>query len=323
MSRDGLTRRGFLGKAALATGAAALAGCETETPDTKGGKPLNVRYGLNLLVYTVTFSKDQLDLIPKVADMGYDGVEIPFNDLSVLDAKATREALEKAGMGMMACSIMPPDANPCSPDAAVRQAAVERLKRMIDITAEMGGEAVAGPLYSPVGYLTGKGPTEEELKRCTEVLAAGAACAEKAKIPLAIEPLNRFETYIINTVDQALKMVKTVGSDYLTVQVDTFHANIEEKDTAASIRKIGKQWLGHIHASESDRGVPGTGQVRWKEVFRALKDIGYDRWIMIESFAMDIADLLAAACIWRPIYESADGLAKDGLKFLKEMARTA
>ena len=323
MSRDGLTRRGFLGKAALATGAAALAGCETQTPDTKGGKPLNVRYGLNLLVYTATFSKDQLDLIPKVADMGYDGVEIPFNDLSVLDAKATRAALEKAKMGMTACRVMMPGTSPCSEKPEERKAGVERLKAMIDITAEMGGEAVAGPLYSPVSYLTGRGRTEEEFKWCAQNLGAAAEHAKKAGIFLAIEPLNRFETYVINTNADALKLVKEVGSPNLTVQVDTFHANIEEKDTAAAIRAVGKEHLGHFHASESDRGVPGTGQVRWKEVFQALKEIGYDRWITIESFAIGIVDLCAAACIWRPIYESADGLATEGLKFLKEMARTA
>ena len=115
-------------------------------------------------------------------------------------------------------------------------------------------------------------------------------------------------------------MCREVGSEALKVQVDTFHANIEEKDTAAAIRAAGP-YVGHFHASESDRGVPGTGQVRWSEVFAALKDIKYDRWITIESFATGIVGLCAAACIWRPIYESADGLATDGLKFLKKTAK--
>ncbi|KPJ72481.1 MAG: hypothetical protein AMK72_08225 [Planctomycetes bacterium SM23_25] len=282
-----------------------------------------MRYGLNLLVYTATFSKDQLDLIAKVADMGYDGVEIPFNDLSVLDAKATRAALEKAKMGMTSCCVMMPGTSPCSQDADERKAGLKRLQEMIDITAEMGGEAVAGPLYAPVGQMSGRARTDDEWKWCVENLGAAAEHAKKANIMLAIEPLNRFETYVLNIDADALKLVKEVGSDRLTVQVDTFHANIEEKDTAAAIRAVGKEWLGHFHASESDRGVPGTGQVRWTEVFQALKAIGYDRWITIESFATGILDLCAAACIWRPIYESADGLARDGLKFLKDMARTA
>jgi len=281
---------------------------------------LNVRFGLNLLVYTAAFTKEKIDLIPKVADFGYDGVEIPFNDLSLLDAPATRQALEKAGVGMTACCVMMEGSNPCSPDAEERKRAVARLKRMVDLTGEMGGEAVAGPLYAPCGYMTGKGPTDEELTWCAECLSAAADHAEQADIPLAIEPLNRFETYVINTVDQALAMVERVGSPYLTVQVDTFHANIEEKDTGAAIRKVGKKHLGHFHASESDRGVPGTGQVAWEEAFAALRDLGYDKWVTIESFAIGILDLCAAASIWRPIYDSADGLAREGLAFLKKMA---
>ena len=275
-----------------------------------------MRYGLNLLVYTAAFTKDDVDLIPKVADMGYDGVEILFGDLSVLDPKATRSALEAAGMGMTACCVMPEDCNPCSPDPEVRKAAAERLEQMIDMTAEMGGEAIAGPLYAPVRYLTGQARTDDEWSRCADVLATGARRAEQAGIDMAIEPLNRFETYMINTVADAVRMCQEVGSERLKVQVDTFHANIEEKDTAAAIRAAGK-YVGHFHASESDRGVPGTGQVRWSEALAALNDVHYDRWITIESFATGIVDLCAAACIWRPIYESAEGLARDGLAFLK------
>ncbi|OGV63802.1 MAG: hypothetical protein A3K19_05005 [Lentisphaerae bacterium RIFOXYB12_FULL_65_16] len=279
-----------------------------------------MRYGLNLLTYTASFSKADLDLIPKVADMGYDGIEVLFGDLDVLDAPATRKALEKHRMGMTACCVMTERTSPCSPNAAERKAAVARLKRMIDLTAEMGGDAIAGPLYAPVRYLTGKARTADEWRWSADTLAAAAAHAEKAGIDMAIEPLNRFETHLINTIADAVLMCREVGSEALKVQVDTFHANIEEKDTAAAIRAAGP-YVGHFHASESDRGVPGTGQVRWSEVFAALKDIKYDRWITIESFATGIVGLCAAACIWRPIYESADGLATDGLKFLKKTAK--
>jgi len=322
MADSGLTRRGFIGATAAGAAAAGLAGCQPASDEQKGGEPLNVRFGLNLLVYTAAFTKDKIDLIPKVADFGFDGVEIPFNDLSLLDASATRQALEKAGLGMTACCVMMPGENPCSPDAEERKRAVARLKRMIDLTGEMGGDAVAGPLYSPCSYLTGKAATEDEWKWCAECLSAAADHAETAKIPMAIEPLNRFETYVINTVDQAMTMVKRVGSKYLTVQVDTFHANIEEKDTGEAIRKVAGH-LGHFHASESDRGTPGTGQVAWEDAFAALRDVGYDKWVTIESFATGILDLCAAASIWRPIYESADGLATEGLAFLKKMAGKA
>lgn len=281
---------------------------------------LDVRFGLNMLVYTPTFPKEKTDLIRKVADMGYDGVEIPFTDLDVLDGAATRKAREEAGMGLTACAVLVPGGNLCGTDPAERKAGLERLKRVIDITAEMGGDAVGGPLYAPVRELTGKARTDDEWKWAVEGLRAAAEHAAPAHITLAIEPLNRFETHVLNTAADGAKMARAVNHPNLKVQIDTFHSNIEEKDTAAAIRATDGL-VGHFHASESDRGVPGTGQVRWKECFAALRDIQYKGWVTIESFATGIVDLCAAACIWRPIYESADALAVEGLAFLKSMAR--
>ena len=277
------------------------------------------KYGLNLLVYTAAFSTDQLGLIAKVADMGYDGVEVPFNDLSILDPAGTRKACQTAGVDMTACCVIMPGESISSPDADERKRGVQRLRKMIDITAEMGGDIVSGPLYAPVGHLTGRARTEDEWNWCADGLSAAAQHAAAAGVTLVIEPLNRFETYVFNTAADAVKLVETVGSDNLKIQIDTFHGNIEEKDTAAAIRATGK-WLGHFHASESDRGELGTGQVRWDEVFAALHDIDYSGWVTIESFATGILDLCAAACIWRPIYDSADALAIDGLAFLKQTA---
>lgn len=281
---------------------------------------LDVRFGLNLLVYTAAFTRDQVDLIPKAAEMGYDGVEVLFADLDILDAKATRRAREKAGVGLTACGIMLPGTSLCSADAGERAAGAARLARMTDLAAEMGGDTVAGPIYAPVRQLTGRPRSQDEWHWCAEGLSKAAAYAANAGILLAVEPLNRFETHVLNTVADTVRMVREVGSPNLAVQIDTFHANIEEKDTAAAIRAAGRD-LGHFHASESDRGIPGTGQVPWRKVFAALRRTGYHRWVTIESFAQGIVDLCAAACIWRPIYESADRLAQDGLKFLKEMAR--
>jgi D-psicose/D-tagatose/L-ribulose 3-epimerase len=215
-----------------------------------------------------------------------------------------------------------PDANVTSTDAACRARGVERLKKIVDITAEMGGDTVAGPLYAPVGKLTGRGRSADEWKWACEGLRAAAEHAERSRVTLAIEPLNRFETHVINTAADATALVKVVNLPSLKVQLDTFHMNIEEKSSPAAIRATGAS-LGHFHASESDRGMLGTGQVRWQECFRALKEVNYDRWVTIESFATGIVDLCAAACIWRPIYDSPDSLARDGLAFLRKMANAA
>ena len=281
-----------------------------------------MRFGLNLLLYTAEFTSKHLDLIPKVAEMGYDGVEIPFMALDALDAAGTRKALQKAGIGATACAVLFPGQNFTSAKEEERRAASDRLARCHELTAAMGGDTVAGPLYAPVGLLTGRGRTAEEWKRAVDGLGQAAEKAAAAKVTLAIEPLNRFETYFLNTAADALALVKEVGNPRLTVQIDTFHSNIEEKNTPAAIRLVGRH-LGHFHVSESDRGVPGTGQVPWKEVFKALKDVGYGRWVTIESFARGILELCAAASIWRDIYPSADALAKDGLAFMRAMAAAA
>ena len=281
-----------------------------------------MRFGLNALLYTASFSNDNLDLIPKVAEFGYDGIELPFIDLDAIDTAATRRALDAAGLGSTGCAVLVPGTSIISGDAAERQAGIARLKQCVDIAAAIGADGVAGPLYSPVGQLTGVGRTDDEWQRGIDGLRTAAEYAGDAGVALAIEPLNRFETYFINTAADALAMVNAVGHPALTVQLDTFHANIEEKDTPAAIRLLGDK-LGHFHACENDRGQPGTGQVPWDAVFAALSDVGYDGWVVIETFARDILDLCAAAAIWRDIYDSADGLARDGLAFLREKAGAA
>jgi len=276
-----------------------------------------MKFGLNTLLYAAQFTADDLPLVDKVAALGYDGIEIPFIDLDSLDAAATRRALEAAGLGATACAVLVPGTSLISDEPAERAAGVERLRRCVALAAEIGAEAVAGPLYAPVGQLAGRGRTEEEWKRAVEGLRAAAEAAAEAGIFLAIEPLNRFETYFLNTAADALRLVEEVGHPALKVQVDTFHAHIEENDTAAAIRMLGDH-LGHFHASESNRGTPGTGQVHWETALGALRETGYQGWVTIESFATGIVDLCRAACIWRPIYESADQLARQGLAFLRE-----
>jgi len=321
MWKKRITRRALMETGVTAVAASSLLSSRSEAAPNPPSLD-KVRFGLNLLVYTATFSEDKTDLITKVADMGYDGVEIPFNDLDVLDAKATARAREKAGVGLTSCCVLLPGTSITSTDSSERKIGIERLRRMADITAEMGGDTVAGPLYAPVRELTGRARTADEWKWGVEGLRAAAEHAQKAGVILAVEPLNRFETHFLNTTEDAVKLVKAVDHPNIKVQIDTFHANIEEKNTPAAVRAAGS-FLGHFHASESDRGVPGTGQVPWKQCFSVLREIDYKGWITIESFATGIVDLCAAACIWRPIYESADDLAIKGLAFLKEMARTA
>ena len=141
--------------------------------------------------------------------------------------------------------------------------------------------------------------------------------AQKTRKQICLEPLNRFETDFINTCDQALKMIKAVGSPALKLHLDTFHMNIEEKDQAAAIRKAGKL-LGHFHACGSDRGTPGNDHIDWKPIAAALKSIGYKGDVVIESFTTDVKVIARAAAIWRRMEPTRDEIAVKGIKFLKK-----
>jgi D-psicose/D-tagatose/L-ribulose 3-epimerase len=187
----------------------------------------------------------------------------------------------------------------------------------------LGARALVGPVYSSVGRADAVPPAEYKQQWKTVVKNLKQVCkyAEKRGKLICMEPLNRFETDFINTCDQALRMVKAVGSPALKLHLDTFHMNIEEKSQAAAIRKAGKL-LGHFHACGSDRGTPGNDHIAWPAIAQALKAIGYDGDVVIESFTTDVKVIARAAAIWRRIEPTRNEIAVKGLKFLRETLAT-
>jgi len=278
-----------------------------------------MKFGLNLLLWTGAFSNETLDLIDKVADMGFDGAEITFIDIELVDVKKTAERLKARGLECIGCAVMTNDANPISSDPAVRKAAVQRLNRCLEMTDALGGQILVGPLYAPVGYIVGRRRTEDEWGWCRDVFKQAAKKAKQYGITMALEFLNRFETFFINTSADTVKMCKDVGEPCMGVHFDTFHANIEEKDVPEAVRKTGK-FLKHFHASENDRGMIGSGHIPYKEVFAELKKLKYDGWVVVESFGSSFKELAAACCIWRDLLPDPEVFAKEALKYLKNIA---
>jgi D-psicose/D-tagatose/L-ribulose 3-epimerase len=280
-----------------------------------------VKLGVDLMLWTGSFnSKSDMKLIGKVAKMGFDGVELPLFNLVTVDVRATARALKDAGLGCTACTVLSPKHSLVDDSPRVRQNGIDHLRRVLETVAEMGGEVVGGPEYSPVGQLVGRGRTRQEWDRCVQSLRKVAPTAEATGVMLAIEPINRFETYFLNLQGDAANLCKEVGSPKVKVHYDTFHANIEERDPVAALRKLGKL-LGHIHTCENDRGIPGTGHIDWEGTFKALKALKYEGWLTIESFVPAIKELAAAAAIWRPLAKDGDELARKGLAFLKKMVK--
>jgi D-psicose/D-tagatose/L-ribulose 3-epimerase len=277
-----------------------------------------MRIGINLLAWSGTVGPEERALFPALAQLGYSGVELPVFDPGALDDVALRTALETAGLACTVSSALPSGASLLDP--AERPAGVRFLQDCIRVSAALGATILCGPLYSPVGQLTGKPRSEEEWANCVAGLRDVGRAAADAGVVVALEPLNRFETYFLNTAADARRLVEEVGSDFVGIHLDTFHMHIEEKDPAAAIVHSGPL-LRHVHFSENDRGIPGTGQVPWSRVTAALAEAGYQGWIVFETFSNRVEALAAATAIWRPLVPDPMTYARESLRFARSLLR--
>jgi D-psicose/D-tagatose/L-ribulose 3-epimerase len=216
------------------------------------------------------------------------------------------------------CSVLIEGLSLISDDSVIRAKAVEQLRENIATTAEAGAKIIAGPMYSPVGYLAGRRRTTEEWNRAVDSWQELGPWLAQHQVTAAIEPLNRFETYFLNTAADATRFCDEVAHPNVGILFDTFHANIEEKSIADGYCKVAPH-LKHVHTCENDRGTPGSGHIEWAQVFEALKEIHYDGWLTIESFGSNLPEIAAAAAIWRDLAATPEAVAFDGIQFLKKM----
>jgi D-psicose/D-tagatose/L-ribulose 3-epimerase len=276
-----------------------------------------MKTGMNLLLWTTHVTDEHFPILATLKKVGFDGVELPLFEGNADHYKQIAKELRNQGLGCTAVTVANEQANPISPDAAVREAAVERLQWAIDMTATLGGEMLCGPYHSPLAVFTGRGPTEDEKKWAADVLRQAAEAAQKADIMLAIEYLNRFECYFLTTAADARALVQRVNHPHFRMMYDTFHANIEEKNIPHAIASVADSFV-HVHISENDRGTPGTGHVHWDETFRALRQVNYDGWLVIEAFGRALPALAAATRVWRDLFPKAEEVYTQGLRFMKE-----
>jgi D-psicose/D-tagatose/L-ribulose 3-epimerase len=276
-----------------------------------------MKIGMNLLLWTAHVTSEHFPLLARLKQAGFDGVELPLFEGDENHYKTVARELRNQGLGCTTVTVVAPEASPISPDAKVRQAALDRHKWAINMTAVLSGENLCGPYHSPLGVFSGSGPTSDEWKRAVDVLRQSAEVARKAKVMLAIEYLNRFECYFLTTATQAKALVREVAHPNFKTMFDTFHANIEEKSSGQAIKDLAGDFA-HVHISESDRGVPGTGQVHWDEVFKALHEVNYDGWMVIEAFGRALPALAAATKVWRDLFPSAEDVYTKGLKFIRD-----
>jgi len=276
-----------------------------------------MRIGMNMLLWTTDVGPEHYALLAELKGMGYDGVEIPIFKRDDADFRELRQALDDHGLACTAVTVVPPEANPIDPDPAVRRAAVATLSDAARTASILGAGVLCGPLHSPVGCRVGRGRTEEEWGWAVETLRAAAETAADCDVTLAVEYLNRFETYFLNTAADTRRLVAAVDHPRFGAMYDTFHANIEEQGIEEAVAVLAPV-LAHVHISENHRGTPGTGLVQWDESFAALKEKGYDGWLTVEAFGRALPDLAAATCVWRDLFDSEANLARQSLQFIRD-----
>ncbi len=275
--------------------------------------------GANTWIWVSPLTDEHLELVGRVRELGFDVLELAVEDTDAVSPEQWRAAGDAAGISFAVCGAFGPERDLSHEDARIRGLALEYIETLVDIAAVLGAPTVAGPLYSAVGKTRMVGPEVREQQRvwAAEGIREAADYAAAHGVRLAGEPLNRFETDLVNTAEQALELCNRVGRDNVGLHLDTFHMSIEEKSLPDAIRSAGDR-LFHFHACENDRGTPGTGHVPWGEVVRALDEIGYEGQLVIESFTPAVQEIARAASIWRPLDAAGDELARRGGVFLRE-----
>jgi D-psicose/D-tagatose/L-ribulose 3-epimerase len=277
--------------------------------------------GINTWVWTSPLTDAVLPgLLATVAGLGFDAVELPLENAGDLDPARTASALREAGLAPYVVAAMAPGRDLVATDAATVTRTQDYLRAAVDLAASIGAPTVSGPFYAQTGRVWRMTPAERDAAYAEwrEHLAPVADHAAAAGVRLGIEPLNRYETSLVNTVDQALIGLGDLLDAGVGLALDTYHLNIEERSSAAAIRAAGAH-LVHVQVCGSDRGAPGGDQTDWPSIVAALDEVGYAGPLNIESFTPDNASIAVAASIWRPLAASPDDLARDGLAFLRSL----
>jgi len=274
--------------------------------------------GISSFVLASPFTDNDTQFFKYAREIGFEVFEVCVEDPAQLSAEPLIEAANGAGLQISVCGAFGPDRDVSHEEPDKRAQGLRYLKGCIDLAADVGSPHVAGPMYSATGKARLLSAEQREQQRtwAAESLREAADYAGERGVRLAMEPLNRFETDLVNTVEQGLDLCDRIGRANVGLLLDTFHMNIEEKSFTEAMTSAGDR-LFHMQVAENDRGTPGSGHVPWDEVFRALDAVGYNGSVVIESFLPTVAEIARAVSLWRPVAPSMDALARDGHAFIR------
>lgn len=275
-----------------------------------------MKLGIHAYAWCSEWSNETLGLIDKVRDFGMDFIELPLMCLETFDSKAVKERLGKAGLDAVTSTVLTAGTDITSEDERIRQAGVDYLKECVRAASEVGAGTFCGVIYSQHVKDASAGPDERAWRHSAECLREVARFARPLGVTLGIEPVNRYETYMVNTCEQALRLMEMVGEENVKVHLDSYHMNIEEKSFYDATKTAGSDLI-HYHLCENDRGIPGTGLVDWDDIFRALGEMEYRGNAALESF-VDVTDNMTT-WVWRRLAPSGDTLLREGAAFIRGM----
>jgi D-psicose/D-tagatose/L-ribulose 3-epimerase len=276
-----------------------------------------VKLGMHASLWAAEWTRKAAELaVPEAAEHGLEVIEFPLLVPEAIDAPHTRKLFAKHGVEPTASLCLPQD----KMAAYEPEKAEAFLKAAIDKAHEVGTTFLGGVTYGALGWRSGRPPTKREYENMVMALKPAAKYARKRGIVLGIEPCNRYETHLLNTSTQALKFLAMLDEPNVTIHLDTYHMNIEEKGIGAGFRAAGKH-CAYVHLSESDRGVPGTGTIDWDEMFRALAEIRFAGRLVVESFVTLPPEIAAALSVWRPVAKNRQEVLEKGVPFLRGLAK--
>lgn len=273
-----------------------------------------MKLGIHAYAWCSRWSNETLGLIDRVKGLGLDFIEIPLMTLDTFDAPAVKRRLADAGLDAVTSTVLLRGTDITSPDPAVRARGIAYLKDCVAATAAIGKTNLSGVVYSQHVKDAHARPAEQEWEWAAEGLREAAVYAREHGVQIGLEPVNRYESNLVNTCAQALRLKEMIGEPNIKLHLDTYHMNIEEKSFYAATKAAGDALI-HYHLCENDRGIPGTGLVNWDDIFRALAEVGYTGYAALESF-VDVTDNMNT-WVWRQLAPSGDALVEAGVRFIQ------
>ncbi len=279
---------------------------------------MNPTFAVSTWLWTSPFSTETISLFPKIKEMGYDAVEIPVEYPELIDGVKVKEALQQSGLKPVVCGAFGPNRDLTHDDPAIHQQCFDYIEACFKLCNIWEADFLAGPMYSAVGKARQVPPEQRKIEWERAVINLQKVCnmAAARGLSIALEPLNRFESDLVNRAEDVMRLINDINHPAAKVMLDGFHMNIEEPNMEQAVQQTGDRLI-HVQVSENYRGTPGTGQTRWDALKKGLQAINYQGIISIESFTPEVKELAGAVCIWRPLAENQDQFASEGLAFLK------